>query len=60
MNLAGHNLNRFGEFSVLQLMCGLTAHAEGRPLSVGSETSMTTQTTDRDRLLTCGQAGEGN
>jgi hypothetical protein len=42
MFLAGHKLNRFGEFSVLQLMCGFIAHAEGRRLSVGSETSMTT------------------
>ncbi len=57
---AGHKLNRFGEFSVLQLMRGIGPHAEGRRLSVSLETSMTTQTTDQDCLLTCGQAGEGN
>ena len=53
-------MNRFGEFSVIQLMWGITPCAEGRHLSVGLETSMTTQTTDQDCLFTCGQAGEGN
>jgi hypothetical protein len=34
MLLAGHQLNRFGEFSVVQLMWDIGSHAEGRRLFV--------------------------
>jgi len=34
MFLAGHQLNRFGEFSVVQLMWDIGPHAEGRRLFV--------------------------